>query len=467
MYHNMIEANKAQIVMLKEESLITADLAQQLAKALTHVVNDKASSDAIQSRDPNYMVLERRLVELIGPQASNIHLGRSRNDLGAVMNRMLMRDRLLELLDRITSVRAILQRMAAENIDTVMPGFTHAVQAQPTTLAHFLLAFDASFNRDSQRLREAYARINRSPLGTAAFTTSGFALDRERLAELLGFDGLVVNSYDAIMVSIVDSKVEFASDISISALSVGRFAQYLLFQYHDPAPGLILTGSIVGHSSIMPQKRSPSAIERLRLTASEVVGKAHISTLMVHNTPMYEVKDAREEHIKRLDDLAVAALDMYDRLENVLNSLTIRKDLLREKVDSDYSTMTELADILHREADVPFRIGHKVASELTTYGRSHGKTPSELSRDEVAAVYRNVTGEPFPLSVEQIKRTFDSGEFIKSRKGIGGPQPESIKRMLSQNQQDLADLNQWVENKSNQLEKAAENLNTHFTRIAE
>ena len=269
------------------------------------------------------------------------------------------------------------------------------------------------------------------------------------------------------MVSIVDSKVEFASDISISALSVGRFAQYLLFQYHDPAPGLILTGSIVGHSSIMPQKRSPSAIERLRLTASEVVGKAHISTLMVHNTPMYEVKDAREEHIKRLDDLAVAALDMYDRLENVLNSLTIRKDLLREKVDSDYSTMTELADILHREADVPFRIGHKVASELTTYGRSHGKTPSELSRDEVAAVYRNVTGEPFPLSVEQIKRTFDSGEFIKSRKGIGGPQPESIKRMLTQNQQDLADLRQWVENESNRLEKAVENLNAHFTKIAE
>ena len=467
MYHNMVEANKAQVVMLKENDLISVDLAEQLANALIQVVNDKATSASKQDLDPDYLKLEARLVELIGHQASNIHLGRSRNDLGATMNRMLMRDRLLDLLDRIATVRAILQRMAGDHVDTVMPGFTHAVQAQPSTLAHFLLAFDASLNRDGQRIREAYARINRSPLGSAAFNTSGFALDRERLAELLGFDGLVENSYDAIMVSVVDSKVEFASALSISALNVGRFAQYLLFQYDDSAPGLLLTGSITGRSSIMPQKRNPSAIERLRLTASAVVGQAQTSTLLAHNTPMYEVKDAREDHLIRLDQLADTAALMYEKVEQVLLSLTVRKDRLRELVDNDYSTMTELADTLHREADVPFRTGYKVASELTTYGRSLGKAPGELTRDEVATVYRKVTGDAFPLSVKQMNRTFDAAEFIRSRKGRGGPQPESMSRMLTRHQQDLADIRRWVENEENRLEKAAENLNADFSSIVE
>jgi len=379
LYSNMLEANKAQVIMLKENSLISAELAKQLAQALLQAESEKDTSQFAKSDYPDYLDLEHRLTELVGEEASNIHLGRSRNDLGATMNRMLMRDQILDLSDRIASVRAILQRMASENIDTVMPGFTHAVQAQPTTLAHFLLAFDAGLERDTQRLKESYVRINCSPLGSAAFTTSGFALDRDRLRELLGFEDLVENSYDAIMVSTVDSKIEMASALSISAVNIGRFAQYILFQYDDPAPGLLLTGDITGRSSIMPQKRNPSAIERLRLTASEVVGKAHTSTLLTHNTPMYEVKEARQDHTYRLNELVNTASLMYEKMENILNALTIRKDFLQKKVNEDYSTMTELADMLHREAKVSFRIGHEVASELTTYGRANGKAPYELS----------------------------------------------------------------------------------------
>lgn len=217
----------------------------------------------------------------------------------------------------------------------------------------------------------------------------------------------------------------------------------------------------------MPQKRSPSAIERLRLTASDVVGRAHISTLLTHNTPMYEVKDSREDHLFRLAELADSASDMYERMEKILTSLTVRKDILRALVDRDYSTMTELADTLHRVADVPFRIGHEVASELTTYGRARGKAPHELSYDEVAAVYLETTGEPIPLSAEQLNRAFDAGEFVRNRKGKGGPQPESIKRMLTRQQQELADLRQWVKDEANRLEKAAENLNADFESLVD
>jgi argininosuccinate lyase len=463
LHAHMMEANRAQIVMLAARGLVPAEQAARIAGALRTAATEQDAPGVARSAD--YLDLEARLIELIGPEASNLHMGRSRNDLGAAMNRMRMRELLLAHLDRIAAVRAMLHRMAEEHVDTVMPGFTHAVQAQPTTLAHFLLAFDASLQRDAQRLREVYARLNRSPLGSGAFTTSGFDLDRELLAELLGFQGLVENSYDAIMVSTADSKVEYAAALGLSALNVGRFAQYIIFQYDDPVPGMLLTGDITGRSSIMPQKRNPSAIERLRLRASEVVANAHASALFVHNTPMYEVKDVREDHLLRLERFAQEAGQMYEQLVQVLESLTIREEVLRDQVDRDYATMTELADMLLREAGVPFRTGYQVASALTTYGREQGKRPMELTREEVETVYRRVTGEPLPLSDAQLRRAFDPTEIIRGRKGRGGPQPAEVGRMLEDQRRDAAATQAWVDAERQRLQRASEDLDRRFDAL--
>lgn len=460
----MIEANKAQLVMLREEGLLSPELAGRIAREMSEIIAEESAPGA--ERSSRYMALERRLIERIDHQATNLHLGRSNNDLDATVNRMAFREQILRLITHIADLRAMVQEMASENVDTIMPGYTHAVQAQPTSLAHILLAFDAALERDAERLQEAYARTNRSPLGSAAFTTSGFPLDRERLAELLGFPALVENSYDATMVSIADSKVELASALSLSALNIGRFAQLLLFQYDDPSPGLLLTGSITGRSSIMPQKRNPSALERLRLTASEVVGFGMVSTVMVHNTPMYEVKDAREDHAPRILRIADAAADMYARTLEILASLTVRKDILRALVDSDFSTMTELADTLHREAGIPFRTGHHVASELTTYGRTHGKTPPEITWEEVNRIYSDITGETLPLDRSELQRVFDPAEVVKNRKGTGGPQPESIARMLKQQGAELNELREWTKDERTRLQEAANKLEAAFTRLA-
>ena len=466
LYDHMIEANKAQLVMLAETGLITDELARQLAGALQEVVDEgmRPQGDGVY---PDYLDLEARLVALIGHDASNIHLGRSRNDLGATMNLMLMRQQILGVVNEIGRTRETLQDMAAQHVDTLMPGFTHGVQAQPTTLAHFLLAFDAGLQRDAERLQQAYLRINRSPLGAGAFTTSGFPLNRERLAELLGFPALVVNSYDAIMVNPADTKLELATALSISALNISRFAQYVLFQYDDSAPGLLLADETAGRSSIMPQKRNPSLVERLRLAASEVVGRAHMSSLMVHNTPMYEVKDVRQDHLYRLNELVSDSRSMYRLLDEVLRALTIRVDRLRQIVDEDYSTLSELADTLKREAGVPFRVGHEVASELTTYGRAAGKAPAQLSYEEVAAVYSEVVHEDFPLSREQTRKALDAAEFVASRKGIGGPQADSVRQMLESHRQGVAELERWTENERARLAEAGERLNREFSRLTE
>jgi argininosuccinate lyase len=240
----------------------------------------------------------------------------------------------------------------------------------------------------------------------------------------------------------------------------------VLFQYDDPAPGMLLTGSIVTTSSSMPQKRNPSAIERLRLRASEVVANAHASALFVHNTPMYEVKDVREDHVLRLERFAREADEMYEQLALVLESLTIRPEVLRDQVNRDYSSMTELAETLLREAGVPFRTGHQIASELTTYGRERGKRPIDLTHEEVAAVHLRVTGQTLPLTAEQVRRAFDPLEIVRSRQGIGGPQPAETGRMLELQRRDAGETADWVRAERLRLRQTSEELHRRFDNLA-
>jgi len=461
---HLLDCNRAQLVMMAEAKILPAAQLRRIAGALRTAAAEWDAPEAV--RTDNYMDLERRMIELIGPEASDLHLGRSRNDLGETMNRMVLRRLILGHLEQIGGVREELHRLSAAHVDTVMPGFTQGVQAQPTTLAHFLLAVDAALARDSRRLREAYARINRSPLGSGAFTTSGFRFDRARLARSLGFDGLVENSYDAIMVAAADSKVEYAAVLGLSALQIGRLAQYILFQYDDPAPGLVLAAEQATRSSAMPQKRNPSSIERLRLAASEVVANAQAAALFAHNTPLYEVKDVREDHMLRTGRFAAAADEMYGRLRQVLAALVIRPDILRERVDQDYSTMSELAEMLRREAGVPFRSAHQIASELSSYGRAQGKRPRDLAHDEVAAVYRSVAGAELPLSAEQVRRAFDPAAVVASRTGTGGPQPAEVRRMLAVQKAEAAATTAWAQGERNRLDLTAATLRAQAGALA-
>ena len=464
-YRHMINANRAQLVVLAESGLIDHHSAAEIGVALEAALSETPPPGSDRPLDPRYIELERWLVRRVGPAASNIHQGRSRNDLGAVQNRMQLREWTLDLVRAIGDVRRKVQALAADHADTVMPGYTHAVQAQPTTVGHFLLAFDAGLARDCDRLRECYVRINRCPLGAAAFNTSAFPLDRRRLSDLLGFDAPIANSHDAIMVSIADSKVEFTQHLALSALGIGRFAQYILFQYDDPVPGIAIDGPLVTRSSIMPQKRNPSHLERLRTEASEVVGLSTTSSFMVHNTPMYEVKDAREHHFVRIARVADAAAGMYDRLETLIDSLRVREDVLRRKVESGFSTMTELADTLRRDHDVPFRVGHEVASKVTDFGREHGVLPKDLRIEDVNRIYHEVTGESLPLTAEQLATTLEPVHFIASRRGLGGPQPDSMRRLLTDQRRGLKETNDWVQREQSEIAAAMSGLAEAIARL--
>lgn len=459
-FHHLGQINKASIVMLAEEDLVPADLASSIARGIAKIIEEHTEPGS--ARSGNYLHFEARLLEVAGPEASRLHTGRSRQDIGSTMRRMVLREALLDTYEALLAARYALLDLAAAHIHTVVPAYTHGVQAQPTTFAHYLLAFSAAFERDAERLQQAYTRLNLSPLGAAALGTSGFPVDRERLAELLGFDALVENSYDANLVSSVDSKIEFANALATSAITVGQLMQNLHTQYHNPVPWIRLEEEQTDVSSIMPQKRNPRPLDAVRSLATSVVGNAHTVMLNAHNanSGMNDYRPATQALIT-----ASKAQAMYKAYVSVMTHLIVDKDRAVDEVDSDYSTTTEIADVLLRDANVPFRIGHHYASELTTYGRAAGKRPKELTDDELSGLYKESTGEDLPLDVAVIRQAMDPAAMVNGRRGIGGTQTEEVKRMLARHNESLEASFEWLNASRSRLVDSAARLERNFLQL--
>lgn len=459
-FHHLGEINKASLVMLVEEELVPKKLAKRIAEGIEQVI---AEQDAAGSaRSSNYLNFEARLIEIAEPEASRLHTGRSRQDIGSTYRRMGLREALLDSYAGLLGARLALLELAADHVDTIIPAYTHGVQAQPTSFAHYLLAFSAAFARDAQRLEETYARMNSSPLGAAALGTSGFPINRERLAELLGFDSVIENSYDANLVSSVDSKIEFANALSASAITVGQLMQNIHTQYHNPSPWILLAEGQTDVSSIMPQKRNPRPLDAVRLLATAVIGSAHTVTLNAHNTNS-GMNDYRPG--TQAQQTASQAQEMFAAYVSVMTHLIVDADRALEEVDTDYSTMTEVADVLLRHADIPFRIGHHYASELTTYGRAAGKRPRDLTDAELVRLYKESTGEDLPVGIELIKQAMDPVTMVARRKGLGGPQPQEVTRMLARHNESLEAEFRWLDASRQRLDTATARLRQDFLAI--
>ncbi len=456
------EINKASIVMLAETGIVPRPLASRIARGIRTAIDSQAVPGA--PRPTDYFDFEPMVIAAAGPDASRMHTGRSRQDIESTYQRDYAREALLADFEALNESRAKLLGLAGKHLETIVPAYTLDVQAQPTSLAHYLSATAQALDRDGERLRASYGRVNRSPLGAAALATSGFALDRARLATLLGFDGVVENSYDANHLSSVDFATELVSVLATSALHLGQFSQDLLIQYHEPTPWIMIKEGegLTTASSIMPQKRNPNVITGLREVSSTVVGDAGRVFLLAHNTSVGDYDYRRQGPIIQTTD---RARTMYRAFTTVLDNLIINPARALAEVNADYSTMTEVADMLLRECDVPFRIGHHFASELTTYGRGHNLVPKDIPYQEAVRIYKEVTGEKLPLTAAQLQHAFDPTYIVLSRRGLGGSQPEEVKRMLSDGEKRLAADVEWVSTQRRQLAAAQSALDQAFAAL--
>jgi argininosuccinate lyase len=453
------EVNKACIVMLAETGIVPRAVAAVIANGIDQVMANERKSGRTRSAD--YLDYEPRLTTVVGPDASRLHTGRSRQDIASTIARMNLRDGTLKALDALVSARDSLLRVATSHTETIIPAYTHGVQAQPTTYAHYLLALSSALARQVERMQQVYARINRNPLGAAALATSSFGIDRNRLAVLLGFDGLVENAYDANHLAPVDSALEVAGALSIAAVQIGQFAQDMHAQYAEPTPWFVLaTGELTGVSSIMPQKRNPAALEQLRAQASIMLGEMHTVSLIAHNSRL-GMFDYRS-----YDPVPCARpLQVFKLFRQVIDGIVVNKARALAEVHADYSTTTEIADALSQRANVPFRIGHHFASELTDYGRGRSIKLQEIPYSEAARIYEAQTQQPLPLSAEEFTEVISAEYMVFGRKGIGGPQLTEVNRMLDGERERVASERAWLQASVGNLRRAEEMREKAFAAL--
>jgi argininosuccinate lyase len=419
-------------------------------------------------RSGDYLKVEPLLIRHGGPEMTRIHSGRSRQDIGATMRRLFQRDAVLAALEGVESVRASLLTLAAASPAAIVPAYTMGVQAQPISFGHYILAYSEALERDAVRLREAYARINQSPLGSAALGTSSFAINRQRLAELLGFGGVITNSLDASQISPIDAGAEL-SGIAVSlALTLGTFANDLLAQYRFTTPWLTLEeGALTSVSSIMPQKRNPNALSSARWIASGILGDSVSYYFRAHNTQHGSLDYKGVEPQAAL----IQARDLSLAMAEIVGQLKFNADRALDEVNADYATTTELADILQREANVPFRVGHHFASELVTFGRQHSLRPTQIDYADAKAIYAeaakafDLTDNRLPLDEPTFRRALTAENMVSSSKGLGGPQAAEVASMLMAQTRRLEQDRAWTRAALADLTMATSRLDESFNRL--
>ncbi|MHC2105640.1 argininosuccinate lyase [Methylobacterium sp. CM6246] len=461
--------DRASLVMTVEAGIVPHDLGARIARALDQVAADAARPGA--ERPDDYLRIEPLITAIAGPDATRMHSGRSRQDIIPTVLKLDQRDRLLDLAEALDKTRAALLDVAGREADTIVPAYTNGVQAQPTTLGHYLLGYAGALARDGDRLRETWARVNLSPLGAAALGTSSFPVDRVRLAGLLGFDAAVENSYDAGQLAPMDLGLELTGLSANLATTAGSFAQDLYAQYHQTRPWILLReGALTGPSSIMPQKRNPVALYSLRMKASDVVGAAQAFVIMSHNVDS-GMPDYKRNQAEPPGRTVSEAAETCRRWTRVLDGLVIDRERAADEVAADYSTTTELADTLQREADVPFRLGHHFASELVSYGRSHDLRPADLPFTEVKRIYAEAAASSglkpdLALDEARFRAALSARGMIDAAKGLGGPQAPEVRRMLAAARTRLDADRTWLADRRTALKEARTRLDAAFADLS-
>jgi argininosuccinate lyase len=418
--------HKAHVVMLAEEGSISKDQAITILSALKDLSSEKVEIDP--RLGDVYTNTERHLIGQIGDVAGAMHTGRSRNDLSATASRMMARGWLIQVIDEALSLQEALMGVAEPHLQTIMPGYTHLQQAQPITFAHWAMAYCDFLAYDIMRLEDALKRTDLSTLGAAALAGTGHLINRGRTAELLGFQGVLENSLQC--VSGRDYLLEAVFGLTMMMNTLNRIHEDLFIWTSNEFGFVELDDAFAGTSSIMPQKKNPliqetargrMATQLGRLTAAVAVFK---DLPMGHNFDVYEADLLLSDSVKELHkSLAIT--------EKVILTLKVNADRMEKALGESYITATELADVMVREAGIPFRASHQVVGSLVRNAIEEGIRLSEVSTEMVDRVCSEITGKKAGLTEEMIREATDPRTNVMRRSSVGGPAPSEVKRMIT------------------------------------
>jgi len=374
-----------------------------------------------------HMTVEHRLAELIGPAAGRLHTARSRNDQVATDFKLWVRSAAQEAEAAIGGLQRALVARAEEHAETVMPGFTHLQVAQPVTLGHHLLAYYEMLRRDWSRFEAVGFASDECPLGSAALAGTSFPIDRTATAHRLGFpDGAMDNSLDG--VSDRDFALDYLAAAAFCGLHLSRLAEELIL-WASPQFGFVkLSDEYSTGSSIMPQKRNPDAAELVRGHSGRIVGCLTALMVTMKGLPLAYSKDMQDdkEPVFEARDLLMLSLEA---LAGMVETVEFVPERMRAAAELGFSTATDLADWLVREADVPFREAHHVTGRAVKLAEERGCALAELPLDALRAIDQRIDERVYDvLSVEA---------SVASRTSYGGTAPERVREQIEKAKQEL------------------------------
>jgi len=451
----LMAIHRAHLVMLAGQGIVPAADARTLRQALSRISLDEIMRVKYDGTyEDLFFYVERLIVDQCGEEvAGRLHTARSRNDIDMTMYRMQQRQLILAVLEASLDLRETLLRLASSHTRDVFAAHTHTQPAQPSTIAHYLLAVVEQLERDAVRLRAAYTVTNLNPLGACAITGTGFPIDRRRTAELLGFDGVTGNTYGSI--ATVDYLLESVSATSVLLTGLGRVVQDLLLWCTAEFGYLRLSDGFVQCSSIMPQKRNPVALEHARAIASKALGQAQGISLAVHNTPFGDIVDTEDD----LQPLVFATFRDATRAVRLvaaaMQEATFDTARMAARAEQGWITVTELADTLARDHGVPFKTSHAIAARFVAACAARPDEPK-------SAVLRDVSGPllevPVVLSGAELDRVLSARNFVDVRTTYGGPAPAVTAKAIDASQGIAAADRQWLTGRRARLRDAEERL---------
>ena len=464
-YDPMLAANKAHAVVLRKSGIIDLANAQALLRALIAFEDDDSAAIAYKSGvEDLFFAIENRLITEIGPAyGGNIQLGRSRNDLGYALTRLAIRPLQLGTIRGLLDLRSTLLSFARQHLNTLMPGYTHTQPAQPTTMAHYMAGVLSFLERDTKRMWFAYETNNASPLGAAALTGTGFPVDRDLSASLLGFDSVMPSTYNSIAAS--DNLTDVANVLSSLAVNLSRFTHDMLFWATQESGAIRLDDSFIQISSIMPQKRNPVVLEHLRARVSRMLAQAQGIITQAHSIPFGDTQDIEDEIFPLLFGSLETSVDILRLYGAVIETLHVNVEHLHRRAIAGFTTVTELADTLVREAHISFRQAHSIVSELVTHALANDLSPDDLTSDLLAKIAQDKMGHAIDLSDTALRQALDPAEFVNRRSGYGGAAPSATAAILNGIEAQIANDQELYDRARGRLELANHTLEREMDAI--
>ncbi|MFZ7120104.1 MAG: argininosuccinate lyase [Eubacteriaceae bacterium] len=420
LYNYDINGSIAHAKMLCKQEIIKEEECTLIVDNLKQILHDielgKIEFDI--SAEDIHMNIEKLLIERIGVVGKKLHTGRSRNDQVALDIRMYVKDKIKDIDSLLHNLQEVLIRLSEDNIDTIMPGYTHLQKAQPITFAHHILAYFEMFKRDRDRLSDCYKRTNQMPLGAGALASTTYDLDRNYVSQLLDFEGITLNSLDS--VSDRDFCIEFLSAMSLIMMHLSRFSEEIILWCSDEFNFIQLDDEFSTGSSIMPQKKNPDIAELVRGKTGRVYGNLLSLLTTMKGIPLAYNKDMQEDKEALFDSVNTLSMAI-PIFSNMLDTISINKVIMYNAAGKGFTNATDAADWLVKNG-LPFREAHEIIGKLVLYCIENSKTLEDLSLKE----YKEIS----QVFDESIYESITLESCVNNRKVDGGPSRESVEKLI-------------------------------------